>query len=134
MVLALVGDSTITSAGRPSPRVRAPLFLARRTFGVRAGVAGAEALAEPSFCSGALLPVRPDVPVFPVLLVLVAIDSSVRIRLTQPSSRQVARNPHLPAKCKFALTRLVVARPAPDSQLLAPSSSKTTLRVAGPGS
>src|SRR3954469_23658190 len=102
MVLALVGHCTKTSAGRPSPRVGAPLFLARLTFGVRAGVAGAEALAEPAFCSGALLPVRPDLPVFPVLRVLVAIDSSVSIRLIQPSSRQVARNPHLRAKCKLA--------------------------------
>src|SRR5215203_1224967 len=98
MVLALVGDSTITSAGRPSPRIRAPLFLARLTFGVRAGVAEAEALVEPAFCSGALLPVRPDLPVFPVLLVLVAIDSIVGTRLIQLSSRQVARNPHLQAK------------------------------------
>ena len=100
MVLALVGDSTITSAGRPSPRIRAPLFLARLTFGVRAGVAEAEALAEPAFCSGAFLPVRPDLAVFRVLLVLVAIDSSVGTRLIQQSNRQVARNPHLRAKCK----------------------------------
>src|SRR3954462_9663580 len=126
MVLALVGDSTITSAGRPSPRVRAPLFLARLTFGVRVGVAGAEALAEPSFCSGALRPVRPDLAVFPVLLVLVAIDSSVSIRLTQPSSRQVARNPHLRAKCKLAGYVL-------RGGSRAFSSLKTTPRAAGPG-
>src|SRR4029079_8569161 len=84
MVLALVGDSTMTSAGRPSPRIRAPLVLARLTLGVRA--------------------------VFPVLRVLVAIDSSVSIRLTQPSSRQVARNPHLRAKCKNQDLRAPIGR------------------------
>src|SRR5215216_6784468 len=115
MVLALVGDSTITSAGRPSPRIRAPLFLARLTFGVRAGVAEAEALAEPAFCSEAFLPVRADLPVFRVLLV--AIDSSVGTRLIQPSNREVARNPHLRAKCK-TINWQPGARDTVSSQLL----------------
>src|SRR5215207_9298223 len=65
MVLALVGDSTMTRAGRPSPpRARAPLLLARLTFAARAGAEGA----------AALLPVLAD---FLAFLSLVAIGSSV---------------------------------------------------------
>jgi hypothetical protein len=67
MVLALVGDSTMTSAGRPSrPRVGAPFFLARLTFWARAGAVGLEAFVAVLLRSGALLP---GFAVFPVFLV-----------------------------------------------------------------
>src|SRR5215212_9351151 len=101
MVLALVGDSTMTRAGRPSrARVGAPFFFARLTFLTRAGAAGAEAFAELVSRSVALLPVRPVFPVFPVLRSLVAIIPSVSTQLISQSSREVARNPHLRSKCK----------------------------------
>src|SRR4051812_36587278 len=55
IVLALVGDSTMTRAGRPSrPRVGAPLFLARLTFGARAGADELGALAARPLRSGTL--------------------------------------------------------------------------------
>src|SRR3954453_5392158 len=106
MVLALVGDSTMTRAGRPSrARVGTPFFLARLTFWARADSAGAEALAELVLRSGALRPVPSRLlgaffPFFPDLLFLVAIIPSVSTRLISQSSREVARNPHLRAKCK----------------------------------
>src|SRR5215213_7021222 len=67
MVLALVGDSTMTRAGRPSrPRVGAPFFLARLTFWARVDASGAVGLAAVPLRSGALRPVFAVLPVFPV--------------------------------------------------------------------
>src|ERR671915_599730 len=56
MVLALVGDSTMTRAGRPS-RLRAPLFLARLTLAVREGATDPAAFAEAGLRPGRALPV-----------------------------------------------------------------------------